>query len=335
MINPYTNVDWDSVAVVHSCSHEHCNRQSDLINLIGGGLQHIALSNYHPSIPYYPLEDFFTNVPSGILGCPNAEFYSMDIANFHANGLGSFYAEDVEQATPESWKQKFPKILANLQYADGGGITLNHPAWTKSVGRQLRNDDLVSMLDFDDRVLGIEFYNAGSPDNTTNIWDLDTWDYILMKRRRCWGFCVADHDGQRDSDDQSYNTAWRGRNILLCDSSIMNNGTTAEKEHECLKAYREGRFYGSIYNTSLLFSSITFTNYVLSVTAIDADYINVVIDGVYNRINSDSATYNIPPSSTYVRVEAHNGTNSIFSQPIMLKTNNGVLKMKLFALGMI
>lgn len=314
-INPYNNVSWQGVIYVPSCSHEHCSVR-DLHNLYNGGLKHLAISNYHPSEPSYPLAEYYgVTIPDDVIGSPNSEFYNMNIPFLHVNALGSF-ASEPEPNDECTWKYKFSKILSQMQYADGGGITLNHPRWTKGyadeqgVGyKKLKDSDLMAMLDYDERVLGIEFYNAGSEGNTSWLWDLDTWDAILMTGRRCWGFCVADHDGQSTND--SY--VWRGRNILLCSEFT---------EHECLKAYREGRFYGSIYNTDLKFSSIVLSNYTLSVVAENADYLNFVVDGVYNRVNSNSASYNVPAGSTYVRVEAHNNENSIYSQPIMFKLMN-------------
>lgn len=304
IINPYEGIHWGSIQHIPSCSHEHCENPSHFTNLIDGGLQHIALSNYHPSKPWYPLADHFS-VPEGIIGSPNAEFYNMNINNFHANGLGTFY-EEPDPNEQHSWEYKFERILLALQYADGGGITLNHPAWTKAVGHDLTNQDLIKMLDFDQRVLGIEFFNAGTQGNTENMWDLDTWDFILKTGRRCWGFCVADHDGQSNTPGYS----WRGRNVLLLDSFT---------EHDCLKAYRNGQFYGSIYNTSLKFTDISLSGNSLFVTATDAEYINFVVNGVTTQINGSTASISIPSGAIYARVEAHNSDNSIFSNPIIFR----------------
>jgi len=329
MINPYNNVNWSTYLKVPSCSHEHDKSQPAFNKLVSGGLKHIALSNYHPPEPWYPLDSKFT-IPTGaeVIGSPNAEFYSMSIASLHANGLGSLYYEG-EPAPTATWKSKFLNILNHMQYSDAGGITINHPAWTKWAGAGsaniLTNKAIMEMLDFDNRVLGIEFFNTTCGkivdsdwslfDTTGKSWDLDTWDDILKTGRRCWGFCVADHDGEILTD--GYN--WIGRNILLCDSSIMNTGTTAEKEHECLKAYREGRFYGSLKDTNLKFTEISINGNTLTVSATDATSLHIVVDGVYNTINSNSTTYTIPNYATYVRVEGHNDEDRIFSNPIIFK----------------
>lgn len=309
IINPYANIDWSTVDYVPSCTHEHGRGQTQVNRFINGGLRHLALSNYYPSAPYYPLGDYVT-IPDGIIGSPNAEHHSISpYPNFHCNSLGSFFSSGSPSGeTPVGmnglgWKLTFKMILAQLQYEDGGGVTINHPHWTRDsngIGRPT-NQEICEMLDYDDRVLGIEFFNGSSELNYQNGWDLDTWDAILKTGRRCWGFCVADHGENNDN--------WIGRNILLCSEFT---------EHECLKAYRDGRFYGSIYNTSLKFTSILFNEGTLSVSAPGANYINLVIDGVYNRVSANNTSVNIPNGSTYVRVEAHNGENSIYSQPIII-----------------
>lgn len=320
IINPYKSVVFGSYIEVPSCSHTHCKRQDILDRLVDGGLRHLALSNYHPSRHWYPLNEshiengitYNFNIPEGIIGSPNAEFWNMEISQFHANGLGTLYEEDSKQAPSATWRYKFKLILEHLQYSDGGGITLNHPAWTKVRGTSssvLTNKDLMDMLDFDDRVLGIEFYNQNDIETR---WALDTWDEILKTGRRCWGFCVADWG-------PTYTTDWTGRNILLCDSNIMNTGTTAEKEHECLKAYREGRFYGSIKGTNLKFTEISINGNTITVSTTGATSLNIVVNGVSNIINSDSTTYTVPNYATYVRVEGHNDADSIYSNPIIFK----------------
>lgn len=311
-INPYSSVNWQDVAYVPSDSHMHCGNATHFTNAINAGLKHIAPSNYHPSKPWYPLDEYFSNVPDDIIGSPNSEFYNMDIPFLHVNGLGSF-ASEPEPNSKYRWQYKFDLILRNMQYEDAGGITLNHPNWTKAYAEEqgigtekLKNSDLEKMLDYDNRVLGIEFYNAGSVGASEYMWDLDTWDEILLTGRRCWGFCVPDHDAE--SSNSSY--VMRGRNVLLCSEFT---------EHECLKAYREGRFYGSIYDTDLKFSSIVLVGNSLSVVADNATRLEFVVDGIYHEVNGSSASYNVPGEATYVRVEAHNDENSIFSQPIIFR----------------
>ena len=329
MINPYDNINWSNVLYVPSISHGHCRAQSRFYRIVGGGIKHIPLSNYHPSEPTYPLSDYFT-VPDGVIGSPNAEFYNMGIAGFHANGIGCIGYSEPEPNTRIDWKIKLKSVLDGMQYDDAGGISLNHPCWTKSLG-ELTNKILMDMLDWDERVLGIEFYNASAeryidPDTQEpqhKGWDLDTWDEILSTGRRCWGFCAEDHDA--DVETEGY--VWEGRNILL-----VNEFT----EYECLKAYREGRFYGALRNTDLTFESISYSNGVLSVVTSNADYIDFVVNGSYNRVNGISAIYNVPSNAVYVRVEASNSENTIYSQAITLKQykNNDNTAKKMLILGL-
>lgn len=312
MINPYRNINWNSITLVPSCSHEHGRVQGVIDCLIAGGLRHIALSNYYPSAPLYPINEYFT-IPEGVIGSPNAEHHKFNIDDdFHCNGLGSFFESGSPQGeTPvglngASWQYAFKKILSGLQFEDAGGVTINHPHWSRWHGSgHPTNKEICEMLDFDDRVLGIEFYN-GSAEHAEKEpvgWDLDTWDAILQTGRRCWGFCVADHEAEFVSD-------WTGRNVLIVDEFT---------EHACLKAYREGRFYGKINNTDLKFENISLLDNQVSVATNNAEYIDFVVDGEYNRVTCSSATFAVPSDATYIRVEAHTSEDSIFSNPMIFK----------------
>lgn len=194
----------------------------------------------------------------------------------------------------------FDQILKNLQYNDGGGITINHPQWSRwaSHSEHPSVNDICTMLDYDPRVLGIEFYNSTCEYAFEEKvgWDLDTWDAILKTGRSCWGFSVADHRYSYSKERMS------GLNILLCEQT---------DEYECLKAYREGRFYGVIHNTSLRFNKIELVERTLSVSATDSDFLYFVIVGNYTKVEGISGTIAIPDDTIFVRIEAHNTDNSI------------------------
>ncbi|MFA7174869.1 MAG: hypothetical protein WC340_15955 [Kiritimatiellia bacterium] len=121
-------------------------------------------------------------------------------------------------------------LIEGLLYPDGGGITINHPTCGLKA--------LQTLLDFDERVLGIEVWNqhtyfgasATRPD-TMPFYDL--WDDVLRTGRRCFGFFVKDHLLYA-----------RGRNVLLV--SGLSDLTVREREREALRAYRQGRFFGLI-----------------------------------------------------------------------------------------
>ena len=319
-VNPYASVDWADVYQVPSCSHEHALDQAAIDVLINEGLIHIALSNYYPSQPYYPLTDFFT-VPQFILSSPNAEHHSMSpYATFHCNAIGSFfssgsvYGKEPVGMNDESWEKSFDKMLQKLQFEDGGGIIINHPKWSRWSFDSIHPsvDDICKMLDYDNRVLGIEIYNSTCEYAFEEKlgWDIETWDSILKTGRRCWGFSSADH---RCSDNKE---RMSGLNILLC---------SCLTEHDCLRAYRDGRFYCSINNTPLRFNSIVIDGDTLSVSTSDADFLYFVINGVYNRIDGNKGVVKLDKSVEYVRIEAHNNNDSIFSNPILIKGTNGVI----------
>lgn len=144
------------------------------------------------------------------------------------------------QGTNRPWRDVFRAAFELLQYPDGGGMTLNHP--TGKIA------DYLPMLDFDQRVLGIEVWNqltsgfgssrgfydhSGEP--SLHFYKL--WDDILRTGRRCWGFFVKDH-----------NTFGRGRNVLLVPK--LDALSSAMREATTLRAYREGCFFGSVASLS-------------------------------------------------------------------------------------
>ncbi len=117
--------------------------------------------------------------------------------------------------------------LEGLMFADGGGITINHP------GEPLER--ICEKLDFDERVLGIEFWNQHEMFGGQTLKQAETmpfyklWDDVLRSGRRCFGFCVKDHC-----------LYGRGRNVLL----IPGDAESTTREREALRAYRNGCFFG-------------------------------------------------------------------------------------------
>lgn len=315
MINPYQNIQWGTVNRVMSCSHEHCESQNQFnVLTANSGIRHIAISNYYPSEPIYPLSEEFTNT-SSFLSSPNAEHHTLSVKNIrlgrlHINGLGSFFTSGSPRGeTPlgcdyANVSEIIPKIIEDLQYSDGGGVTINHPFWS-----ELTAQDIIDILDVDDRVLGVEIFNSFRENYTDGVLseslveNIALWDSVLSTGRRCWGFCVADHQGQITED-------WEGRNILLVPEA---------DEHNCLKAYRNGEFYGQIGNTNLAFTNISFSDGEYTVEAANCNKINIVIDGTYSEYSGTSVSVEVPQNATYVRAEAHSSDDSVFSNPIILK----------------
>lgn len=313
MRNPYANTDWNNDERIMSISHQHCESQTQLNYLIAGGVMHYAISNYYPSVPCYPPIGNFdiTTLPDGALSSPNAEHHNMSFfgtveGNNHFNSLGCFFESGSERGeTPVGcggapWENIFRQILESLQYDDAGGITINHPRWSN-----LKVPMMERFLDYDDRVLGIEIASQPTtvePSSGT-AWNVEEWDEILLTGRKCWGFFVADHAGQ-------YNANWLGRNILLIKEHT---------EHECLKAYREGRFYGQLAHTDLTFLDISLDGNAFSVTTQNATHIDIIIDGNKTTFDENSASITIPNNAVYVRAEAHSDDDSIYSNAITFK----------------
>jgi len=139
------------------------------------------------------------------------------------------------QGTNRPWRDAFRATLdgtlkdaegrpvEGLLFPDGGGITINHP--------RLSLLSILAMLDFDPRVLGIEVWNQHFGFDGPRMRFYKSWDDVLRTGRRCFGFFVKDHA-----------VHGRGRNVLLV--SWPSSATRMEREHEALRAYREGRFFG-------------------------------------------------------------------------------------------
>ena len=339
--NPYSDVDWATALKVPSLSHAHSRvwqydeqPKADLQKYIerayNGGIRHVAWSNYYPSEPFYPLDDWFLTIPNGMIGSPNAEAHSFTdplLNNMHINSLGSYFSSgNVHGVSPvgvnDSWKNVFPKMLKQLQYVDAGGLTINHPQWS-----ELTVPQMLKMLRFDKRVLGIEIANTWEMSEEGELIP-DVWDEILLTGQRCWGFCVPDHGVE-------WSEHFSGRNILLVDEL---------DEHKCLKAYRDGAFYGKLFDSNLAFSEVSLEGNTFTVSAPLADSIQIIVDGVYTQYNQSSVSVSIPNEATYCRAEAwmdydwvsnsgttKNVTEKIFSNPIMFvessydETNNSWL----------
>ncbi|NUQ61303.1 MAG: hypothetical protein HUU20_02375 [Pirellulales bacterium] len=139
------------------------------------------------------------------------------------------------QGTNRPWKDAFRAALdgtgkdsagrpiEGLLFPDGGGITINHP------GGSLKS--LLEALDFDRRVLGIEVWNQHEGFGGTEMRFYRLWDEALRSGRQCLGFFVKDHV-----------FFGRGRNVLLVSS--LATASPREREHEALRGYRDGRFFG-------------------------------------------------------------------------------------------
>ena len=382
--NPYEEVDWEKFKQITSTSHTHITAQDKLDKMYRAfNLRHFPISNYYPSVPYYPAnkikanqymvrQDFgtiydplntpkdrwrngkflegplewnkiimdpktgwydklpedkknkmpftvggsiFTNIPDDIIFSPNAEHHSFTNTGLHANALGSLFCSGTFDARNEylttdhgycygtglPWETAFRKMTDQLLFADAGGITINHPTWSN-----LKYEDVCNMLDFDNRVLGIEVYNDGAATgygDPNRGWALKLWDQLLTSGRKCLGFFVPDH------------SVGGGKNILLVPEF---------KEYECLKAYRKGAFYGTIKGNGLEFTNIMVKNHKLIIETNKSATIRLASDKgqLLKQSGNNKFEYEIPlnngkPGIKYIRIEAWDEfSDLIFSQPI-------------------
>ena len=189
----------------------------------------------------YPFREggkIFRPLPENVMEAPNAEHHSFsDDASYrlHINAPGSAFASGTFDqwqkrmfqtgvrggynfGSGECWATAIDRMIAGLIHPDGGGVTINHPKWS-SHDRML----LLKMLDHDPRVLGMEVIEGAA------VKAEGYWDWVLSTGRQCFGFFVPDHNIRRK--DGSF-----GVNVLV---------TPERSVHACLKAYRDGNFYGA------------------------------------------------------------------------------------------
>lgn len=351
IINPYESVNWGTVQKIDSISHAHSRvkntdgtkgtvYQRYLDNAVADGARNIAFSNYYPSEPFYPLSDFFETVPDNIIASPNAEHHNfISWGALHMNGIGcTAVTGNPGGINPiganMTAEGAIKYILSTLQYQDAGGITINHPGWTMMQNehngfyrwtRANAKEAVLFLLDVDDRVIGMEIRNSSSypyigagddSEENDNVNSVDLWDEILMTGKRCWCFCVPDHETE-------WGAKWTGRNVLLIDTF---------DEHTCLKAYRNGNFYSKVFDSDLAFDNISYGNNTFSVSAQLAESIQIIIDGERIAYNANSVDIVVPETATYIRAEAwmpfdwidrngrhHDVIEKIYSNPIMFK----------------
>lgn len=314
--NPYAGINWATYEKIVSVTHAHAKNQEQFDPLYTGGVRHMAISNYYASEPFYPvvngqisgIESAETvTVPADCVPCPNAEHHNMTVNNLHMCTVGSFFKSGTPEVinpdgstdrsgTPRSmggrsWKVLIKSAVPELQFEDGGGLTINHPAWS-----ELSMKNIFSILDYTPYVLGIEACN------TDLEGDLQYWDAVLATGRRAWGFFVPDHKHKNQPDGN-----WRGRNVLL---------VPEKTEEECLKAYRNGHFFGRLWNTDLSFTGITLNGRTVTYSTNGADSITVIEDGNRTTYQGSTCTHTAAVGAVYVRAEASTAENTIYSQAI-------------------
>lgn len=256
----------------------------------------------------------FKPLPPGILEAPNAEHhYFLDpvtrkeMIRLHINSPGSAFASGTFDkrnmfmshkrgwcyGSGEPWTIAVDRMLAGLIDPLGGGVTINHPVWTK-----MDYDFPSKMLDYDSRVLGMEVIH-GKTYNSESYWD-----YTLGTGRQCYGFFVPDW------------SLWRGCNVLLVKERTVE---------ACLRAYRQGNFYGAIHGGKVKFTNISFDGRVLEATT-DAPvrYELISAKGKIAEKTDTGFSFKVPDTAkghVYFRLRAAATDDSgeiLYSQPFMV-----------------
>lgn len=317
--NPYEGVDWSTAEYIIGNTHMHSKQQlttsteSEMFDLsYNAGIRSMAWSNYYDEKVSTPMATYFSpkSIPADAVGLENSEQHRLSDTNLHYCPIGSTQARYGTYSTPVSvdntWRSMFTEALALLQWPEAGGITLNHPEWTNVSGGGMTQAELLQMLDYDRRVLGIEAYNHKVESLDGTGWALTWWDNILATGRKCFGFFVTD-----GYDERIYPNPALGHSVLLIDENTA---------YKAAKAYRDGHFYGTLKATPPhRFTSITSSVTQVSVTVDVAAEIRFYTETGLAQTSSSTttATYTVAPGQVYVRIEAGTGDDRIFSQPIM------------------
>lgn len=323
MRNPYANVDFTNDIRVPSFTHCHVSTQGVFNNTYSKGYKHMPISNYYPSAPFDPTG---YTIPNDVILSPNAEHHNFSFAQYTTNlihmcSLGSTFSSGSPQGeTPVGydggyWTDFVDQVVANLKYADGGGITINHPTWTRvTKGLDFPDWMIANMLDYDDRVLGIEILNTGCERHGEGIgYCIESWDNILKSGRKCWGFCTPDWYISMNMGDKP------GRCVLLVDEFT---------EEKCLKAFRNGAFFGQEGCTSLGFDSISVSGQNVTATSSGATTISAIIDGTRTDYSATTVTVSVPTTAVYIRFEATSADDKIYSNAITFKEGKRNMKPK-------
>ncbi|MBR4222254.1 MAG: hypothetical protein IKR81_13925, partial [Victivallales bacterium] len=274
---------------------------------------------YRSQYPFVEGGPLFKPLPEGTLEAPNAEHHSFVGSPTHMCAPGSAYASGTFDArdffktkthgyhygTGEPWRKAIDRMIDGLIFADGGGVTINHPTWSR-----LKMEHMMEILDYDPRVLGIEVFNESAGDKNKYPWSdsysEDYWDHALGLGRQCFGFFVPDW-GVKE-----------GTNVLIVKEKTV---------HECMKAYRQGNWFGAIKGRGLLnFTYIGFDGAKLQATTDKAARFQVISkEGVISETTGDKLEYSIAKDDyakhTFLRIKAFATDDSgeiIFSQPFML-----------------
>jgi hypothetical protein len=290
---------------VISTTHAHCRTDADLA-ILATYYDHVAISNYWPSMPVYPLSAYFTTVPTNFLSSPNAEQVHLAglSASAHFCSVGSFLSRESEKWDGTVYEM-IDEAKGTMQFSNAGGITINHPKSNDA----LSSVDIIDLLDNSSGIFAMEIYNANLFRNhgAETAYALDIWDEILATGRQIFGVAVPDH----------YCQYWVSEGLHFGFCHVM---VGAKTEQEILSAYSIGRFYSSIYNDTLKFKNINYTTtagFTVETTE-SATITFVTANGRSTPVTGTTATYTPVDGDVYVRAEATNGTNTLYTNAVIL-----------------
>lgn len=274
---------------------------------------------FRKTLPFKDGGPLFKALPEGMLEIPNAEHHGFGGSPTHLCSVGSLYSSGTFDRRDEygtrkrgysigcrlPWRDAIDNMLAGLVLPDGGGVTINHPVWTR-----LKHEHMIAMLDHDPRVLGIEVFNQSAGNKKLYPWsdsyNEEHWDYALRTGRQCFGFFVPDWGFSE------------GVNVLLVPER------TAEA---CLRAYRQGQWYGAIKGRGMLtFTNVSYADGTLAAsTDKPARYQVISSKGIVEEKTGTSFQYKLPAGGekehVYLRLKAFATDASgeiLYSQPFML-----------------
>ena len=168
--------------------------------------------------------------------------------------------------------------------------------------------EILYIMDTSDIVFGLEIYNSATQSMNGKGYSLDLWDAVLSTGRQIFGTAVPDHSAEGGFDWENLPF---GFNHMLC---------VTETEQEIMLAYREGRFYTTIYNDDLLLKNFDVdASGDMKFKASKSGSIKVVTaTRTQTFTDVDSAEFATQDGDIFVRVEMTSGDNRLFTNAIML-----------------
>lgn len=331
--NPYkavaTKVDsatgkktWsDKIKDIKSTCHLHVSLAVHFKKAVDKGYEHLAISNYHASVPTVPIKDILPTlsgydqsvhvVPDYWVESPNAEhvYFTGEINQLHMNAIGSYLSSGADNTAKGSGgfdgttDEFFELAMDHLKYANGGGVSINHPKWSG-----LTATKIIKLYD-KGCVFGLEIYNADCEYHQQNGYALDLWDAVLSTGRQIYGLAVPDHSAESSSNPDWATWPW-GYNHMLCRTS---------DEAEILTAYRNGRFYTTIDNDTLALNYFGVDSGVATIITSEPGTITFTTKtrSVVTE-NATEASLTLTSEDGYVRASCVTATNKLFTNAIML-----------------